>query len=322
MIQKWGPLAFQWGIYTGIVGGTSGMLALAGQHGILGVSANGGLVAAEAFPVIVVGSTLFNLALNTALGGGERLCRSMGGQVSVDQGLNNMVFEVFSGAGLTSAAPKVFIIPSREPNAFTAGTGDHRVVGVTTGLLDFLEPIEVKAVVAHEVGHIKNNDVSRSLQTASMLAGLSSAWIFGDNILRASRYRQSYNSSSRGETSSSGALAAAVGLSLYVAGLLTYMSGTLLRLASSRSAEFAADAASAKAMGSGKPLAAALLKLESTHSRPRDALAASRCSYAHMYIDNPPSRQPLESAWGLLRTHPPTGERVKRLLEIDGELPK
>lgn len=316
-VQQWGLVVSQWGIYTGIVGGTSALIAAAGQSGILGMTSDGGLLAAEAFPLIVVGSTLFNFALNTALGGGARLAQSMGGSESNDRTLNRMVAGVYSSAGLAGPAPTVYIIPTQEPNAFAAGTGTRRVVALTTGLLDLLDPREVQAVVAHEIGHIKNDDVSRALQMASMLAGLSSAWTLGDHFLKSARYRELYHKNQSREESSSSALGATIGLALYVAGLTTYLSGTLLRLASSRKTEFAADAASAEVIGSGKPLASALIKLQRTHGRPRDVLNAARCSYAHMYIDNPPSRQPLESVLGLFHTHPSTEERVKRLLARD-----
>jgi heat shock protein HtpX len=57
--------------------------------------------------------------------------------------------------------PKVFVIPAAEPNAFAAGTKRCSVVALTTGLLTLLTPAETRAVVAHEVGHLRNGDVPR-----------------------------------------------------------------------------------------------------------------------------------------------------------------
>lgn len=54
--------------------------------------------------------------------------------------------------------PYVAIVPSTEPNAFTAGTGRHTVICVTLGLLHNLSTEEREAVFAHELAHVKNRD--------------------------------------------------------------------------------------------------------------------------------------------------------------------
>ena len=311
-MEKWGPVAAQWTIYAGIVVGTSAVIMAAGPA--LGLSADAALSAAEAFPLVVGGTTVLNLVLNNALGSGQRLATGMGGEVSTDVWVNTMVGELHHSMGLKGGTPVVYVIPSDEPNAFAAGTGDEQVVALTEGILELLDANELRAVVAHELGHLLHRDVSRAMQTAAMLAGLSGAMQLGDYFMKSARFSQFLGRRSNEDQKRSSA-GAAIGLVLYVAGISTFASGTLLRLASSRKAEFAADDVSAEALGSGWYLAEALKKLEMTHGTVRrNRLAWRRGAFSHLYIDNPPNRQPLESLWGLLRTHPTTQERVGRLL--------
>jgi len=68
--------------------------------------------------------------------------------------------------------PKVYIIPSPQPNAFATGRGPgNGVVAVTEGILELLTHEELMGVLAHEIGHIKNRDIL--IQTiAATLAGV------------------------------------------------------------------------------------------------------------------------------------------------------
>merc|ERR1739848_405912 len=90
------------------------------------------------------------------------------------------------GSGLGDEAPKVYIISSEEPNAFAAGT-KASVVAVTTGLLDLLTPRELRAVLAHEIGHVRNRDMARSLGAGCMVAGLGFAMTIGDMLMQGER---------------------------------------------------------------------------------------------------------------------------------------
>ena len=59
--------------------------------------------------------------------------------------------------------PRLYLIPSDQPNAFATGRDpSHAAVAVTQGLLYQLPEDEVKGVLAHEFGHIKNRDIGRS----------------------------------------------------------------------------------------------------------------------------------------------------------------
>jgi Zn-dependent protease with chaperone function len=71
--------------------------------------------------------------------------------------------------------PRLYTIPSEQPNAFATGRNpEHAAVAVTDGLLQQLPPEQVKSVLAHEFGHIKNRDNLVS-SIAAMVAGAIAA---------------------------------------------------------------------------------------------------------------------------------------------------
>ena len=56
--------------------------------------------------------------------------------------------------------PKIYILQESQPNAFATGRNPEKaVIAVTAGLLQKLERVELEGVIAHELAHIKNNDM-------------------------------------------------------------------------------------------------------------------------------------------------------------------
>ena len=85
--------------------------------------------------------------------------------------LQAMLWELASTAGLP--APCLALVDSPAPNAFTAGRNTkNAVVAVTTGMVDHLSHTELRAVLAHEVSHIKNRDMA-VVTMASFFAALA-----------------------------------------------------------------------------------------------------------------------------------------------------
>lgn len=221
--------------------------------------------------------------------------------------LTHDVADTASKAGL-SYNPAVYIIPSKEPNAFAAGTTpETSVVAVTSGLLSTLSPQEVKAVIAHEMGHARHHDVGRMMQTAAMSAGFTAVLRQGWDLMTSPARKTSKDDNEEDSSLIAGAVLTGVGAA-------TYAAGTLLRLAASREAEYHADAF-ADQIGLGAPLASALEKIElASHQVQRDALGGSvGDKFAHMYISNEPKHDVLSSMAGWLATHPPTHSRIRRL---------
>ncbi|MBI5083171.1 MAG: zinc metalloprotease HtpX [Acidobacteria bacterium] len=207
-----------------------------------------------------------------------------------------MVQDLAARAGLP--APKVYVIPEEAPNAFATGRNPQNgVVAVTAGLLRILDRREVAAVVAHELGHIKHRDtliMAVAATFAGALSMLANAAMFGSLF--------GGNHSSEDEDGGS-PLTGLLGV------LIAPIAATLVQMSISRAREFLADEAAARYTGTPLALASALRKIEAW-SREIPMHAGSPAT-AHMFIHNPFSAERLA---GLFSTHPPTEQRVARLM--------
>jgi heat shock protein HtpX len=206
-----------------------------------------------------------------------------------------MIRELTSKAGLPM--PRLFVMETEMPNAFATGrNADHAVVAVTTGLMRLLNQDEIKGVLAHELGHIKNND---------MLIGSIAATIAGaiSYLAQMAYFANIFGGSSDDEDDGGifGALAVMI---------LAPLVATLLHMAVSRSREYIADEAGALLCGNPQGLASALAKLGGfskshlLHGTPRQETAS------HLFIVNPFKPSALMA---LFSTHPPMEERIARL---------
>lgn len=192
--------------------------------------------------------------------------------------------ELARRAGLPRV-PELYYIPSRLPNAFAMGRAEESVICLSDGMLRLVDRRELAGVLAHEVAHVANRDL----------------WIMGlaDAMSRAVSL-----------ASWLGQLLLLLNLPLILVGaahvpwqvpLLLIVSPVimaLLQLALSRTREYAADRSGAQLAGDPEGLASALRKLE------------RRAGHAWEEMFLPGRRTPEPS---LLRTHPPTEERVRRL---------
>lgn len=197
--------------------------------------------------------------------------------------------------------PKIYILNESQPNAFATGRdAEHAVVAVTRGLLEKLEKTELEGVIAHELSHIGNKDML--LQTVVVvLAGiiaLMAQWFF-----RISRF-----GGLRGGRRGKGNIILLAILIITV--ILAPLAATLIKLAISRKREFLADASGALLTRYPEGLARALEKI----SVDPNPLKVANSSTAHLFI-SAPFRGEEKQNWfaSLLRTHPPTIERVKAL---------
>jgi heat shock protein HtpX len=211
--------------------------------------------------------------------------------------LHAAVAELSHRAGIP--VPRLYLIPSEQPNAFAAGRNPaHSAVAVTPGLLDRVSAEQVHAVVAHELAHIRNRDVLVS-SIAAMIAGAISAIA---NVLQFSFLFGGEDDEDNGPLGWLGALAAL---------LLAPIAAMLLQLAVSRQREYLADATAARLLGGGRQLADALEGLERAAQA---APLAVNPAFASLYIANPLPRAGLAA---LFSTHPPISERVRRLRGYD-----
>lgn len=198
--------------------------------------------------------------------------------------------------GANLPMPRVYIVPEYAPNAFATGRNPaNSAVAVTQGLLRLLPREEVEAVIAHELGHIKNRD-TLIMTVAATLAGALSM------LANMAMWSSLLGGRSEDEEEGAHPLAGLLGI------LIAPIAASLIQMAISRSREFIADADAARISGNPLALASALRRIESWSGElPMESATPAT---AHLMISNPLSGQGLLK---LFSTHPPTGERVERL---------
>lgn len=193
--------------------------------------------------------------------------------------------------------PKLYITPAAQANAFATGRSpSHASVAVTAGIMKTLSHDELKGVLAHELGHVKNRDILIS----SIAAVLASAISFLGNMALFSGFSGGDEDEGNGNA-----------IFAIIAAILIPIAASLIQFAISRQREFAADSTGATVMGTGKPLANALLAI---HDSTRSAPMKTNPAFSSLYIENPFGG--LNKIGNLFSTHPPVEERVKRLREM------
>lgn len=218
--------------------------------------------------------------------------------------LHNVVTEMALASGLPM--PGVFVVPDPAPNAFAAGRGpESSVVAVTQGLLDTMSRDELQAVVAHEMGHIKNRDVL-TMTVAAVLVGTVA--LLTDWAVRTWRYGGVRVRKGKGVHP----------LALLVIGLFILLSPVMSRalaMAVSRTREYLADSSAAEFTRNPLALATALEKIRDDVSPVRRAHRGT----AHLFISDPLKRKTDEREGmfsNLFSTHPPVNKRIERLRKM------
>ncbi len=220
--------------------------------------------------------------------------------------LYNIVEEMRIAAALP-ATPKVYIMEEHAPNAFAVGTPDNAAVAVTTGLLSILSRDELQGVIAHEIGHIRNQD-TKFMTIAGVMMG--TIVILSDVFVRSMFYGALMGGGSRRRSSNNqggNQLQIILMVVAVVLAILAPILANLLYMACSRSREYLADASAALFTRYPEGLASALEKISGAHI---PLLSANRVT-APMYII-----KPIMKAKGggggrsLFSTHPPMTERV------------
>ncbi len=201
--------------------------------------------------------------------------------------------------------PKLYVMQTDAMNAFATGRDPkHAVVAVTSGLLKSLKRSELEAVIAHELGHVKNYDILFS----SIVAVLVGTLVLVTDWLQRSFFwfgmRDRDNDRSLGPVQMVMFL-----LTIFVAPIVA----TLIQLAVSRKREYLADATGALITRNPDALANALIKISASPLPIKNASGAN----AHLFISNPFKKGGKQSKLAsLFSTHPPVEERVRILREM------
>jgi len=191
--------------------------------------------------------------------------------------------------------PNVHIIPTKIPNAFATGRNpEHSAIAVTEGILD-MEPDEIKGVIAHEMGHIKNRDILVSMLAATIAGAIAYVAHIG------------YWSMFMGSSRQGGNVFALILMVIFAP-----VAALLVRLAISRSREYGADRTGALITKNPLALASALKKISRVaEHRPVKGSSAT----SHLWIVNP-----FKKDWftGMFSTHPSIESRIQQLEEMVG----
>jgi heat shock protein HtpX len=212
--------------------------------------------------------------------------------------------------------PRLFMSPVEQPNSFTVGRGPRTAtVCCTEGLLRVLDEAELRGVLGHELAHVSGHDILAS----SMSAGLATVITFPAGLARFARpgsggagRRVGVPAAARAGGGSGSGLGVVESLLM---GVFGPVAAVLVRLAMSPEREYRADATGASLTGDPVALASALRKADAGAAELALAPDGRRISVGHLMIVCP--FRP-EGVARIFLTHPPAGERVRRLEALAG----
>jgi heat shock protein HtpX len=264
------------------------------------------------FPIATIFSLGFAVfsTLTAYYGGSDIILSSLGAeklnlQIPEHRELHNIVTEMALASG--SAMPRAYVIFDPAPNALATGTNEkNAALCVTTGLLTLLNREETQGVIAHEISHIRNEDVLLMTLVSILLGGIAILADWGRRGFYSSRTGRQLNKKNP-----------LVFIPLLILIALSPLVARLLAMAVSRQREYLADATAAQYTRNPRGLAQALEKI-------RDAAMpfhrATRGT-AHLFLVNPLRRRMNDrdgKLADLLSSHPPIARRIRLLYQMAG----
>ena len=258
----------------------------------------------------VVVAVVFSLFMNFfSYWFSDKIVLTMSGARPIKKGddleLYRIVENLCIAAGLKT--PKIYMINDPSPNAFATGRNqEHATVAVTSGLRQILDKNELEGVIAHELSHIGNKDILISTIIVILVGFVA---IMSDFFLRAQFFR-----GRRDNREGGGQIQLIMMLVGIILAILAPIAATIIQLAISRKREFLADASGALLTRYPEGLASALEKISNSQIPLRRINKAT----AHLYISSPlKGRQSAGWLAKLFMTHPPVGERLAALRDMD-----
>lgn len=203
--------------------------------------------------------------------------------------------------------PKVFIVHSAMPNAFSIGRNAHAGIVLTDALIDLLDDEEIEAVIAHEIVHVRNGDVFISTIVAVLSGILTAVATFAFWLSIFTGFGQEEDPAPNI-------------IKFFFSSLLSPISAFFVHIFVHRSREFIADEQSVQIHGKTHKLISALEKIE---RKLRENHHEINPAHAHLFIINPLHENEIElldfhlpNYNALFQTHPKTQERIERLKRI------
>jgi heat shock protein HtpX len=229
--------------------------------------------------------------------------------------LHNLLDEVCVSAGISGTKPKLYLVDDPAPNAFATGLKlEDSHVAVTTGLVERLPRYELRAVIAHEVAHIVNDDI-RAVTVAVATAGLVA--LLADVLVRFLWFGGGRGGRRGGGGGRDQGAGQVIFLVLGIlAAILAPIAAQLIRFAVSRQREYLADATAADLLRDPQSMVNALRRLELDTTEIRRFEVAT----AHLWFEEPNETRGDDGAAKMARrfaTHPSIEQRIERLATLN-----
>ncbi len=223
----------------------------------------------------------------------------------------NLFDEVCVSAGILNTPPKLYIVDDPAPNAFATGLKlEDSHVAVTTGLIETLPRYELRAVLAHEVAHILNDDI-RAVTIAVATAGLVA--LLADVLVRSLWLR---GGRSRGGSNQGGAQIIFLVLGL-LAVVLAPLAAQVIRFAVSRQREYLADATAADILRDPQSMVNALRRISGDTTE----LQRFEVATAHLWFEEPNDTDKSHGGAAKMASrfasHPSIQDRIERLARLN-----
>ncbi|SCC80599.1 heat shock protein HtpX [Bifidobacterium commune] len=217
--------------------------------------------------------------------------------------LYRIVRELSARAG--KPMPRIYIAPTMSPNAFATGRNErHAAVCCTQGILHMLNERELRGVLGHELMHVYNHDILTSAVASAMATVIT---YLGYMLMY-------FGGGQRDDEQRSGALGL---VGVVLSSILAPIGASLIQMAISRTREYDADEDGSRLTGDPAALASALSKITAgAQANPMPQTAGTQ-SAAAMMIANPFSNEGFSR---LFSTHPPTRDRINRLMQMAQEM--
>lgn len=228
-----------------------------------------------------------------------KLATAMNGAYEVTKKDEPRLYRVVENLAIATGAPtpKVYVIDDPAPNAFATGRDPkHAVVAASRGLLDIMDDTELEAVMAHEMGHIKNYDIRVMLIVFGLVSAIG---LIADIIMHMFWWGGD-------DDRQPNPLFIVLGIA---AAILAPIVAMLVQLAVSRRREYLADSTGALTTRYPEGLASALEKIRDNGS----AMRRQNTATAHLFFANPLKGKSLAR---LFSTHPPINDRIARLRKM------
>lgn len=229
--------------------------------------------------------------------GAAKLAVAMNGAREVSKKEEPRLYRTVENLSIATGmpTPKVYVIDDPAPNAFATGRDPkHAVVAASRGLLDIMSDSELEAVMAHEMGHVRNYDI----RVMMIVFGLVSAiGLIADIIMHMFWWSDDDNRNP---------IFMIIGL---VAAILAPFVAMMVQLAVSRRREYLADSTGALTTRHPEGLAKALEKIRDHGS----AMRRQNTATAHLFFANPLKGKSMARFFS---THPPIEDRIARLRKM------